>query len=183
MMSKQAQMKCRACKNHGIEVPLRGHKYDCPYRECSCFDCKTLQMSKAGARRSRANGTRTVTSYGCQPDDCEILQQSQENRANDVESTGNQKVVAWINGEELQDKSAEAHTSGEKVQSEDERQFRQTAQLQKPSTKPRENEATPAVSRTQILKQIKELHDLKECGALSTKEFEDAKAVVLRDFK
>ena len=39
------------------------------------------------------------------------------------------------------------------------------------------------MARTQILKQIKELHDLKECGALSTKEFEDTKAVVLKDFK
>jgi len=39
------------------------------------------------------------------------------------------------------------------------------------------------VARAQILKQIKELYDLKECGALSANEYEDAKAVVLRDFK
>jgi len=39
------------------------------------------------------------------------------------------------------------------------------------------------VARGQILKQIKELYDLKECGALSANEYEDAKAVVLRDFK
>ena len=39
------------------------------------------------------------------------------------------------------------------------------------------------MARGQILKQIKELYDLKECGALSVKEYQDAKAVVLRDFK
>lgn len=97
----------------------------------------------------------------------------QHDENNDLESNESQKVVAWINGEEIQDDSVEAHAS-EQVQSEDEplcaSQFQQTV-------------TATAVARTQILKQIKELHDLKECGALSTKEFEDAKAVVLKDFK
>ncbi|KAJ7383344.1 hypothetical protein OS493_028422 [Desmophyllum pertusum] len=43
--------------------------------------------------------------------------------------------------------------------------------------------AATTEERTQILKQIKELHDLKECGALSGKEFEDTKGVLLRDFR
>lgn len=150
-------MKCRLCKNHGILTLLRGHKYKCPFRRCSCFNCKATQMRNAD--HNRLHKSRT---HGYQHD---------EN--NDLESNESQKVVAWINGEEIQDDSVEAHAS-EQVQSEDEplcaSQFQQTV-------------TATAVARTQILKQIKELHDLKECGALSTKEFEDAKAVVLKDFK
>ena len=40
------------------------------------------------------------------------------------------------------------------------------------------------MARTEILKQVKELHKLNVYyGALSNKELEDAKAVLLKDFK
>jgi len=157
------------------------------------------------------------------------VQPDENKRAiNDVESTVNQRVIAWINGEE--DESVEAHVS-DQVQSEDEpctSQFQQTvtysgsfpstpADSQDPgltndnkvttrvgrasgkslavklprvalmkalssAQAPQASQAT-TVARAQILKQIKELYDLKECGALSANEYEDAKAVVLRDFK
>ena len=56
-------------------------------------------MRKAEARRSRANGKR-----GYQPDENGEVLQLLENRANNVESKlENQTVVAWINGEEIQD--------------------------------------------------------------------------------
>ena len=32
---------CRLCQNHGIIVPMRGHKYVCKYRSCTCSDCES----------------------------------------------------------------------------------------------------------------------------------------------
>ncbi|XP_020624635.1 doublesex- and mab-3-related transcription factor A2-like isoform X3 [Orbicella faveolata] len=203
-MSGRVQMKCRLCKNHGILTPLRGHKFNCPFRRCNCLNCKTRQMHN----RSRV-----------QPDE-------NKRAINDVESTVNQRVIAWINGEE--DESVEAHVS-DQVQSEDEpctSQFQQTVTysgsfpstpadsqgpgltngnkvttsagrasgkslavklprvaLMKALSSAQAPQAATTVARAQILKQIKELYDLKECGALSANEYEDAKAVVLRDFK
>ena len=84
-------MTCRLCKNHGVTTPLRGHKNNCPYRGCSCLTCKTTQMRKAEVRLNRANVR-------------EVLQQF-ENGTNDRESDEYQKVLAWINGEEIQDES------------------------------------------------------------------------------
>lgn len=37
-------------------------------------------------------------------------------------------------------------------------------------------------ARAKILQLVRELHDLKECGALSNEEFEEKKGVILRDF-
>ena len=99
-------MTCRLCQNHGVLARLRGHKYNCPYRECNCFNCKTTGMRKAEARQSRAKGKR-----GYQLDENSEVLQLMENRANNVESKfENQTVVAWINGEEIQDE-----TLGEEV--------------------------------------------------------------------
>ena len=62
-------------------------------------------MRKEEARRSR-NRKR-----GYQPDENGKVMQLLENRANNVESKfENQTVVAWINGEEIQDE-----TVGEEV--------------------------------------------------------------------
>lgn len=60
-------------------------------------------MRKAEANRSRAKGKRT---YNYQSDELnsEVLKQF-ENRTSDREFDENQTVVAWINGEEIQDKS------------------------------------------------------------------------------
>ena len=59
-------------------------------------------MRKAEVNRSRANGKRT---YSYQSDEnSEVLKQF-ENRTSDREFDENQTVVAWINGEEIQDKS------------------------------------------------------------------------------
>ena len=63
-------------------------------------------MRKAEARQSRAKGKR-----GYQLDENSEVLQLMENRANNVESKfENQTVVAWINGEEIQDE-----TLGEEV--------------------------------------------------------------------
>ena len=100
MMSRQVQRvkTCLMCKNHGVTSPLRGHKNNCPYKNCSCLSCKTTQE----VRRSRCRVKRT---YGYQPDEnSEVLQQF-ENRTDERESDENQKVIAWINGEEKQDES------------------------------------------------------------------------------
>lgn len=37
-------------------------------------------------------------------------------------------------------------------------------------------------ARAKILQVVRELHDLKERGALSNEEFEEKKGVILRDF-
>ena len=85
-------MKCRLCKNHGISTALRGHKYNCPFRSCSCFNCKTTLMRNVEQTRNRVNVKR--------------IHGHQHNESNEVESDENQKVIAWINGEEIQEETA-----------------------------------------------------------------------------
>ncbi|KAF2351713.1 DM DNA-binding domain, partial [Trinorchestia longiramus] len=37
---KKRFQTCRLCHNHGIIIPIRGHKYVCPYNKCTCSNCK-----------------------------------------------------------------------------------------------------------------------------------------------
>lgn len=37
---------CQLCANHGIyDVPKRGHKPNCPYKECECVNCSSLSVN------------------------------------------------------------------------------------------------------------------------------------------
>lgn len=38
-----------------------------------------------------------------------------------------------------------------------------------------------AISRTDVLKQIRELFELKEMGAISAQEYEDKKKIIMKD--
>lgn len=34
--------RCSRCRNHGLNNPIRGHKRDCPYRNCTCPNCNLV---------------------------------------------------------------------------------------------------------------------------------------------
>ena len=86
--------KCRLCQNHDIFTPLRGHKYKCPYLSCSCIKCKTTQRRKEALNHSRVSRTN-----GYQRD-------GYKRKIDDVESDEDLQVIAWINGEEVQEETA-----------------------------------------------------------------------------
>ncbi|KAL3315840.1 hypothetical protein Ciccas_005525 [Cichlidogyrus casuarinus] len=37
---------CRRCRNHSIKVTWRGHKKNCPYRNCTCDKCSLIRQRK-----------------------------------------------------------------------------------------------------------------------------------------
>ncbi len=38
--------KCQLCKNHVKDVPLRGHKRKCPFKDCECNRCKLVKTKR-----------------------------------------------------------------------------------------------------------------------------------------
>lgn len=46
------RMCCFRCRMHGVEVPLRGHKPNCPHKGCGCAKCTAGKNSKAETQPS-----------------------------------------------------------------------------------------------------------------------------------
>lgn len=43
----RSSQNCARCGNHGIVVPLKGHKNECLFRSCECFKClETVERQK-----------------------------------------------------------------------------------------------------------------------------------------
>ena len=40
--SKKSGYLCQRCLNHKTYNKLRGHKSDCPFKDCSCIDCRMI---------------------------------------------------------------------------------------------------------------------------------------------
>ena len=76
---------CRRCRNHGIKSEIQGHKNQCKFQLCKCFDCKSLQM------KSKAKSTISSS------------RQENGNERSDAESTDEKMAIAWMNGEDIKD--------------------------------------------------------------------------------
>ena len=88
-------MNCRKCKNHGILSLLRGHKNKCRFNECSCVHCKSTRILNINQRR--VTRQRRCTRRG--------ETQLDGNECNGAESKEDPLVIAWLNGEEIDDES------------------------------------------------------------------------------
>jgi len=38
--------RCARCSNHGVSVPLKGHKAYCTYRRCECDKCQLVVLRR-----------------------------------------------------------------------------------------------------------------------------------------
>lgn len=38
--------RCARCSNHGVSVPLKGHKAYCAYRRCECDKCQLVVLRR-----------------------------------------------------------------------------------------------------------------------------------------
>ena len=38
--------RCARCSNHGVSVPLKGHKAYCSYRRCECDKCQLVVLRR-----------------------------------------------------------------------------------------------------------------------------------------
>ncbi|TNN13625.1 Doublesex- and mab-3-related transcription factor 3a [Schistosoma japonicum] len=44
---------CRRCRNHGQNIPWKGHKKTCPYKECYCNQCILISLRKSNEKDLR----------------------------------------------------------------------------------------------------------------------------------
>ena len=41
---------CARCRHHGVTVPLRGHRYMCPFLQCTCEGCYLIRQRRSLSR-------------------------------------------------------------------------------------------------------------------------------------
>lgn len=145
---------CRRCKCHDIYSTLKGHKAFCEFKNCECSKCSLIPRT---SRKTQSQDDEVIFVKTEVPNDkCnEGNQQADEVNTNEVTGTdqGQNQPMA----------KADLVTTSTDV--------------------PEQNSpAATQEARAKILQLVRELHDLKECGALSNEEFEEKKGVILRDF-
>lgn len=66
----QKNPKCARCRNHGINIRLRGHKRYCENRNCECFKCSMtkkrqhIMASQTATRRAQEQDERRLLMVG-----------------------------------------------------------------------------------------------------------------------
>ena len=56
--NKKRQQNCRSCANHKKLVPVKGHKWHCEFRNCSCKDCITTQNTRRSMKEQIKNSRK-----------------------------------------------------------------------------------------------------------------------------
>jgi len=58
--------RCARCSNHGVSVPLKGHKAYCTYRRCECDKCQLVVLRRTimAQQVSEEAVTESMSSHG-----------------------------------------------------------------------------------------------------------------------
>lgn len=77
---KKKSQECRYCANHELYIPVKGHKYNCEYRNCGCEFCEITRQRQIAVREQQKQ-TRRQEALRMQqeqdPDAIEILSDSE----------------------------------------------------------------------------------------------------------
>jgi len=85
--------RCARCSNHGVSVPLKGHKAYCAYRRCECDKCQLVVlrrtiMAQQVAWRRRQDLDRLRHQQQQQQQRQMMLMMSKRRRINDTDEPG-----------------------------------------------------------------------------------------------
>lgn len=94
---------CARCRNHGVEVLLKGHKRHCLYRNCQCGQCKMTMLRqnvvahqiKQQRDKSKCHSTNTNQLLSQSSSDTSSL--SLENEDSDEEQSTDGKIFKIVN--------------------------------------------------------------------------------------
>ena len=45
-LEKSRERECQKCIMHGVHIKVKGHKFNCYYRECQCKRCQMVSMKR-----------------------------------------------------------------------------------------------------------------------------------------
>ena len=45
-LGKSRERECQKCITHGVHMKVKGHKFNCYYRDCQCKRCQMVSMKR-----------------------------------------------------------------------------------------------------------------------------------------